>query len=689
MNRFLTGLRAALVAAAVHCALFAALGGPARADDPRDPSPDQPQQSKPQDLSQLGIEDLMKIQVTTASKQAQPLSAVPAAVYVITQEDIRRAGATTIADALRMAPGVEVAQIDANKWAISIRGFNNRFADKLLVLIDGRSVYTPLFAGVYWDMQDTLIEDIDRIEVVRGPGAALWGANAMNGVINIITKSAKETQGSLATITAGTVRRGEAAYRLGGRLSDNAHFRLFGKAFGVQDSLYPDSTRGKDGWDSLRGGFRVDWDRGAAEKLLFEGEVAGDKEGQRSDYPTLVPPYIVTRDETYPASAWHLLGRWTRTAASGAETSLQAYFSHDQRNSIETFYALDTFDFDLQHRFAAGRRTTLTTGLGFRHEADRTETNPFSQYTPAAKTDALWSAFVHSETAVSPTASLILGARIEHNDYTGFEIQPDARIAWSPDSRSTLWSAVSHAVRTPSRVDADGRLFAFSGPDPQSGLPYQGDIVGNAAFRSEEVTAFQLGYRIQPVSRATVDLAAFYNDYSHLRTFEMGAPAVVMAPAPHLYVPYLTGNSLYGQTHGLELALNWNVSDRWSLKAGYTYFESNLKLAQGSTDPLGINGPDGRGQNPRHQFNIRSHVALGGKVELDANVYFVDSLPYQSVPQYARMDLRLGWSPRKGVEASLGAQNLFGAPHKEFSSSLYEDPALMERSVYGKLNWRF
>lgn len=682
MNCLLFGLLSR--AAAIPCALAITLCGAARAEDPV-----QPGQQKPQDLTQLGIEDLMKIQVTTASKQAQPLSAVPAAVYVITQEDIRRAGATTVMDALRMAPGVEVAQIDANKWAISIRGFNNRFADKLLVLLDGRSVYTPLFAGVYWDMQDTLLEDIDRIEVVRGPGASLWGANAVNGVINIITKNSRDTQGSLATVSAGAARKGEAAYRYGGRLGERAHFRLFGKYFSTRDSLYPDGTRGKDGWDSLRGGFRVDWDRSASEKMLFEGEAAGDKEGQRSMVPALTPALWNTVDTTYPASAWHLLGRWTRTGASGSETSLQSYFSHDQRNTPEVFYALDTFDVDLQHRFAAGKQTTLTTGLGFRRMSDRTEPSPLGTFNPASKTNSLWSAFVHSETAISPAVNLTIGLRLEHNDYTGFEIQPDARFAWSPNSRATLWGAVSHAVRTPSRADTEGRLTAFSGLDPQSGMQYLGDVVGDSAFRSEEVTAFQLGYRIQPSSRTMVDLAAYYNDYTHLRSFEMSTPSVVMAPSPHLSIPYLYGNNLYGQTHGLELAWNWNVSDSWSLKAAYTYFESNLKLASGSTDPLGINGPDGRGQNPRHQFNIRSHAALGRRLELDAGVYFIDSLPYQSVPQYARVDLRLGWSPRKGVEASLGAQNVFGAPHREFSQSLYEVPALVERYVYGKLDWRF
>lgn len=487
---------AVVVHALMTASLIAILTPRVSADDPV--SQNGP---RTQDLTQMGIEDLMKIQVTTASKKAQPLSAMPAAVYVITQEDIRRSGVRSIPEALRLAPGVQVAQIDSNKWAISIRGFNNRFADKLLVLIDGRSVYTPLFSGVYWDAQDTLIEDIDRIEVVRGPSASLWGANAVNGVINIITKSAKDTQGVLATLGAGDMRRGEAAYRFGSRLGDTAHYRVFGKYSSVSDSLYEDGTRGKDGWDSLRGGFRVDWDKSTAEKVLVEGEVSGSNEGQRSTFPILSPPYTQTVDGKFPVSGWHLLGRWTRTGSSGSETSLQAYYDRSQRSIPEVFDERDTFDLDLQHHFAAGRRTTLTAGMGFRRSSDNTQAGALIQYIPANRADNLYSAFLHSETAVAPKLNLTLGARIEHNDYTGFEIQPNVRLAWSPTDHRTLWGAVSRAARTPSRSDANIDLITQTGPDPQSGLPSEVRLLGSPTFRSEEVTAYELGYRTQPSGR--------------------------------------------------------------------------------------------------------------------------------------------------------------------------------------------
>jgi len=645
-------------------------------------------QNKPQDLTQLGIEDLMKIQVTTASRQAQPLSAVPAAVFVITQEDIRRSGVTSIPEALRMAPGVEVARIDANKWAISIRGFNDRFADKLLVLIDGRSVYTPLFSGVFWDAQDTVIEDIDRIEVIRGPGGALWGANAVNGIINIITKNAKDAQGSLLALGAGNVERGTFTYRYGAKSSPDAYYRVYAKYFSRADSLYEDGTRGKDGWDSLRGGFRFDWDRKPGESLLFSGELDGSVEGQRSNFPTLTAPYSVTVDQKFPVADWHLLSRWTRRFQSGSETSLQMFYDRSQREIPEIQETRDTFDIDFQHRAALRHNSTFVGGLGFRNTAATTSGSFANSYSAPNTSDNVFSAFVHLETPVRPNVRLTIGSRFEHNDYTGFEVQPNARLAWTPDEHHTLWAAVSRAVRTPSQTDQLGSLVASVAPDPTSGLPVVYNLLGNPAFVSERVISHELGYRFDAGPRLVFDLAAFYNEYDDLRSFEAGSPSFAASPVPHIELPILFSNMVYGKTHGFELASRWTVSKQWNLALAYTYFESHINLNPASTDPFGKDA-DGRDSTPRHQVNLRSHLSLPHRFEFELDAYFVDSLVYGSTPQYQRVDMRLGWKPNKQTEVSIGGRNLFGAPHREFTQTLFEVPALVERNVYGKLTMRF
>lgn len=648
----------------------------ARADD-------DPQKAASQDLTKLSIEDLMKLEVTTASKSARPLSSVPAAIFVLTQEDIQRAGVNNIPDALRLVPGVEVAQIDAGKWAISIRGFNSRFANKLLVLVDGRSVYTPFFSGVFWDAQDTLIQDIERIEVVRGPGGSLWGANAVNGVINIITTHTKNTRGQMFSAEGGEVRKSDIAYRYGGNVSNNATYRIFAKYFSERDSLYPDGTRGKDGWDSLRGGFRVDWDPSDGDKVLFTGELHGDNQGQRSLTPLLGPPYMQVSDDKNSVSGWHLLGRWTRQAARGAESSLQVYFDRTQREAVEIDEVRNTFDLDFQHRLSLNSRWTITGGAGYRVTADKTHTTAVSSLVPPSKTDELFSTFLQAEARVTPTVNLVLGSRLEHNDYTGFEFQPNARLSWSPSDHRTLWASISRAVRTPSRGEPTATIDLAAQPGP-GGIAILSQLQPSSTFGSEHVTAYELGYRFGIGRTAMIDLAAFYNEYNNLASFEIGAPALQPAPIPHLVVPLTANNLLYGRTHGFEMAVRWNASRSLSAGITYTYYEENLALNPASTAqgvPLST--------TPRHQVSLNLWHDMGRGVQADAWGSFVGAIPGGFVPQYVRVDARVAWKPSARLEASVGARNLLGSPHVEFQHMLFEMPIEVERSVYGKLSWRY
>jgi iron complex outermembrane receptor protein len=638
----------------------------------------------PEDLTQLSIEDLMKVEVTTAAKKAQPLSRVAAAVYVLTHEDIRRSGATSIPELLRMVPGVQVARIDANKWAISVRGFNGRFSSKLLVLIDGRSVYTPLFSGVFWDVQDVLLEDIERIEVVRGPGGTLWGANAVNGVINIITKHSKDTQGSLFTAGFGDEERGFGGFRQGGEWGKDGSYRVYGKYFKRDELTDMTGAPGTDRWNVARGGFRLDRGKSGPTKFTLQGDVYSGDIGQRLNVPVLMPPFSQTLDERFRASGWNVLARWERKISSKSEASAQIYYDRTKRNAFDAQETRDTLDFDFQHQLELNERHHLIWGVGYRRTSDRTEVSPIVAFDPQNRADNLFSAFIQDEILLNETLRLTVGSKFEHNDYTGVEIQPNVRLAWTPDERRTLWAAVSRAVRTPSRADHDVRANLMSFP-AQDGTPVLVAFLGNEGFQSEKVRAHELGYRVQLNDRVFVDMTAFYNVYRRLRTFEPGVPFVEMTPAPlHVVFPLSFDNQLHGKTYGFEIAGRWNATDRWRLAFGYALLQAKLRLAPSSQDtsPLLFN-------SPRQQLHVRSSLDLPGKLELDASLYLVGKLIGANIPGFTRLDVRLGWKPKENVEVSIGVQNLFDHKHQEIEAILSEQPSRLERSVYGKVTWRF
>ena len=637
-------------------------------------------------LKQLTIEQLADLEVTTVSKKPEKLADAAAAVFVITAEDIRRGGFTSIAEALRLVPGLEVAHIDANKWAISSRGFNAWFANKLLVLMDGRSVYTPLFSGVYWDVQDTLLEDIDRIEVIRGPGATLWGANAVNGVINIITKKAQDTQGGLITAGGGNLEQGFGAARYGGKIGENAWYRGYAKYFNrspFEDNQGDDAA---DDWDMGRTGFRVDWDQSESNSLTFQGDAYTGNSGTTNIITGVIPPRVF--DDSADVSGGNLLGRWSHTFSDTSDMSLQAYYDRTVRNMEILSETRDTVDIDFQHTFQLGRRQQVIWGLGYRMTHDNITNSETVSFDPDSRTDNLFSGFFQDQfSLIADKLDLTVGSKFEHNDFSGFEFQPSARLRWKPRKNHMLWAAVSRAVRTPSRADhdLDVKLKAFrTGPTVNTLM-----IRGNSAFDSEEVITYEAGYRLVPMARLSLDLASFYNVYRDLRTTVPGMPipAFTAFPPPAARVlPQNIVNKFHEDAYGTEITGNLQLTDWWKLSLGYTWINLHLfaDAAEKSLD-LELN----EGGTPRNQFFAGSYLDLPGNLQLDTLLFYVDDLPDLDVPSYTRLDMRLGWQPVKHLEFSLKLENLLDNRHPEYINTQGIQSTRVPRSIYGKVTWRF
>jgi len=642
---------------------------------------------RPIDLTELSLEELMEIEVTSVAKKGQKVSEAAAAIYVITQEDIRRSGATSIPEVLRMVPGLQVARINAHTWAISSRGFNNEFANKLLVLIDDRSVYTPLFSGVYWDVQDVLLEDVERIEVIRGPGAALWGANAVNGVINIITKSAKDTQDGLVSAGGGSEERGFGGVRYSGKLGQEAYYRIYTKYFNRDDSADPSGHSTSDDWDVLRGGFRVDWDVTEQDSLTLHGDIYRGEAGGMVTLTSLSPPFAQPTVDINDIAGGNLVGRWRHMFSETSDLAFQWYYDRTERDSLILKEVRDTLDFDFQHHFSLGRRQDFVWGLGYRFTTDKL-TNSFTvSFDPTSRGLHLMSAFAQDElTIVKNLLRLTLGSKFEVNSFTKLEVQPNVRLLWTPHERHTLWAAVSRAVRTPSRSERDVRINIAAFPDP-SGLTNLVSGFGSPDFESENLLAYEFGYRVQPVRHLSLDLAAFYNVYEDLRTADPGAPFLEDTPSPpHLVVPLQASNGMDGEAYGVEIAASWNVTNHWRLNVGYTLLKMHL---HGGVSLGDSSLQSAEGDSPQNQFHLRSYLDLSHKLNWDVALYYVDSLPSLDVPSYVQVDTRLAWHPTEALEVSLELQNLLDDRHQEFGSSFLVSPTEIERGVYGKITWRF
>ncbi len=645
------------------------------------------------DVTAMSMEDLMNLQVTSVSKRTQKVADAAAAIFVITQEDIRRSGATSIPEALRLVPGLEVARIDQNKWAIGSRGFNGRFDNKLLVLIDGRSVYTPLFSGVYWNVEDVMLEDVDRIEVIRGPGATLWGANAVDGVINVITKKAKSTQSAVVTAGAGTEERAAGGVRYGGKLGDNTYYRAYTKYFDWGPSAYPSGMTAHDGWDALRGGFRADWTPAGANSLTLQGDIYRTRFNETLTVASLSAPYSNTFPNDGKYSGGNILGRWNHTS-EGSSMSLQMYYD----NTTITDHSLfgdhqNILDIDFQHGFHVGDSQQFVWGVGYRSIRDKNNPSFTVSLQPNQVSLNQFSTFLQDEISlVDNRLQITLGSKFERNEFTGFEIEPNARLLWNLTPNQSIWTAVSRAVRTPALTEEGLRLNSQvippGTPANPSPLPAVVAVFGSHQFNSEDLLAYELGYRVQATSNLSLDISTFYNNYSNLRTAEPGAPFVEGSPAPtDIVIPFVAGNKMSGGTYGVELFADWKVVPKWRLVGSYSYLQMDIHKNLDSQDPT----PDiPNGSSPRHQWYLRSSIDLPKHFEQDTTLRFVDQLPSLNVPSYYSLDAHLGWRPVTRLEFSIGGQNLLNNWHFEFMPDFVNtSPTVVKRSIFGSITWTF
>jgi iron complex outermembrane receptor protein len=640
------------------------------------------------DLMQLSLEDLGKIKVTTVSRKSESLSGAAAAIHVITQEDIRRSGVTALPEALRMTPGLDVARANSRRWAISARGFNDTFANKLLVLMDGRTIYTPLFSGVFWEETDTMLEDLDRIEVIRGPGATLWGANAVNGVINIISKSAAETQGVLISGGGGMEERGFAAIRYGGQLGSNVHYRVYSKYANREESTLLDGGKTGDDWWTSQAGFRLDWNASEMNRVTLQGDYYHAELGGRYflQSPTelrLVPANVRTK-----AEGANILGRWTHDFSSESSLSVQMSYDRTDRGLGVGREIRDTFDLDTQHRFHIGDRQEIVWGAGYRHSADQMTGSPDFKVEDPSVSLQLVSAFVQDEIALVPDRlHLTMGTRVEHNDFTGFEVQPTVRLAWTPASRHTVWAAVSRAVRTPSRLERDFSIFVDPGTMlPPLPLPTLVSVQGNPEFGSEELLAYEIGYRLTVNPRLSLDSTVFYNQYDHLRSQIAGSFQLQTSPQVHLLLPTTIDNNLYGETYGAELSATWRPLNTWRVRAGYTFLEMQLH----TRGPVPSITEFEETASPQNQAFLWSDFDLGPKVEWGIGLRYASRLAPQLVPGYLGLETRLAWKPTRNCELAIVGNNLLDPHHREFApTTLVVRRVEVDRSVYAKITLRF
>jgi iron complex outermembrane receptor protein len=637
------------------------------------------------DLSKVTIEDLMKIQVTSVSKKPQELFGTPSAVFVLTNEAIRRSGVTTIPDALRLVPGIQVAQIDGNKWAITARGFNGLWANKLLVLVDGRVVYTPVSGGVNWDVQDFLLDDIDRIEVIRGPGSTVWGTNAVNGVINIISKSSASTQGGLVSVSTGSQDPAIESFRYGGRVGGHGHYRLFMKQSNHGELADANGNAAHDQSRLTRAGFRSDLDLTPIDSLTFEGSVIDGESGQRinSFAGGGAPPVVVSTNA--PIRAFSLVGRWQRTSSPHSAFSVQAFWDRSNRRVLGLGdQTTHTFDLELQDHVTIGPRNDLVWGAGGRVWGDRQEVVLGGPFDPPSSRSRLFNAFVQDEFALVPgRLNLTLGSKLEHNSTAGFEPQPTARIAWLPTARQTVWSAVSGAVRTPSRLERALHLDipAFPGPTGQLiAVRYR----GGADLKTEHTNVFEVGYRAEPHSGLALDVSAFYNDYENLRT-ENAVMSFERDPGPpHAVLTHQYADGMNGKSAGVELLGRWQATRKWRIDAQYDRLHTVLKNIGTTSDATILSMRD-----PNQQWQVRSQVNLTAAWQLDASLARVGRLHSVNVPAYSRVDMRVGGTLTPGIAVALVGQNLLEARHWEFGGPDGVLLSEVRRSASLQLTWQF
>jgi iron complex outermembrane receptor protein len=666
-------------------ALLVALTPGAKGNSPQ--QADSGQNSSPAELKNLSLEELSQIEVTTPSKAPVKAFQSPNAIFVITGEDIRRSGATSIPEALRMAPGVEVARIDGNKWSVGIRGFGSRLTRSVLVLIDGRTVYTPLFDGTYWEVQDTLMEDVDRIEVIRGPGGTIWGPNAVNGVINIITKDAKDTRGTLLSAGGGNEEEGFLSFRFGGGVGKDFNYRVYGKGFTRSPEVHADG-KNFDDWRAGQGGFRMDWTKSDRDSFTLQGDLYGERAGERVEAVSYTQPYSAVVDGNAFLSGGNLLARWKRILSDGNDIQVQAYYDRTNRHEPNFGEIRNTFDFDFLERFRLRARQEVSWGGGARVDpVNDIEVVSGLTFVPSKRNDYLITAFLQDEIGlVEGKLSLTLGAKLLNTNFaTGVNLEPNARLLWTPTGRQSVWAAFTHALRTPSDSEENFNLSGFIGTAP-GGTPFFARFNANTNFAPEQLNGYELGYRILLGQKFSVDIAGFYNHYHDLFSEDLTGPVFLETnPAPaHLLLPAQFRNGLMATTKGAEIAPEWRPYSFWRLRGSYSYLHMNVDKSAGSGD-VGT-GPGIIGSSPQHQAAISSAIDFSRRLQLDLTFRYVSALPGQLVPSYSTGDARLGWRFNQQWELSLVGRNLLQPAHVEDGG----DPGplvAIKRSVYARLTW--
>lgn len=609
-------------------------------------------------LKLMSIEQLLSTQIISSSRTLQDWQTAPSALSVLTAPDIGRTGALRLAEVLRGVPGLNVSRYYGSSYAVSARGFSSASVNKMQVLMDGRSLYTPLFSGVFWEVQDTLIEDIERIEVVRGPGATLWGANAVNGVVNVVTKSARDTVGTFVLAAGGDEEELAFALRHGREIHEGVFARAYVKFIERDEQVFSTGLPAGDGMRQWQSGFRMDTERRGPDQFTLQGDVYSNA------FETLGQP----KADNY---GWNVLGRWNRANADGSGFELQMYYDVSKRDVPRQFAETRrTVDFDVQWNFQPSPQHEIVVGGGYRDSWDRTgEVGRTFVFSPARRRLQRVTAFVQDKITLQPDRwTAYIGTKVEDNEFSGVEVQPGVRLVWTPGGSQTVWAAVSRAVRTPTRVDTESRFI----PNPATGLVL---IQGNPDFESESALAYELGYRVQPGPALAVDLATFFNVYDDLRTLEPTLP---------FGLPLVIGNGFEAETYGVELTVTTQLEEWWRVRAHVGYLHQELRLKPGSLD---TSGGSFEANDPKYMATLQSLLNLPWQCELDTTVRYVDRLTNPALPSYCAVDVRLAWRPRESWELAVVGQNIFDPQHAELSGGATQPE--VQRAVYVRSVWRF
>jgi iron complex outermembrane recepter protein len=638
------------------------------------------------DLKDMSLEQLGNVQVTTVSKEPEDVWQTPVAIYILTQDDIRRSGATTLPDLLRTVPGVEVAEEQSNQWAVGIRGFGSGFSKGVLLLIDGRSAYTPLYEGVYWDVQDVMLQDIDRIEVIRGPGGTIWGSNAVNGVINIITKKAVDTQGTLVAGASGNVDRFTGDIREGFQVGNKLAMRLFAKGFVREPEDDPDHDA-YDRWNLTHGGFRADWSATAQDSVRAQGDLYTGQSGEQVGLGVYHPLEQISVDGMEAVSGGDVLLRWEHRDASKSDFSLQTYFDRTNRQGPQFGETRDTVDIDFIDHIATLPRQNLIWGAGMRlSPSNFIQSQPTVDFTPHGQTDSIYSGFVQDTFALVPETerlSLTLGTKLEDNNFSGFEVQPNARLLWTPAVHASLWTSVSRAVRTPGRLDQDVQLTGVVTSVP--GLPpFLDRIEGDPTFKSEITIAYEAGYRQLLTPTLYMDVAAFHNQYDNLESDGTLFFSTITTPISALVLNVPLANGIKGVGNGVEIAPNWKPTPWWELKGNLSLLHLALRPMAGFSDVGTV--ANYQGTSPHTEATAQSLLDLPHGVEFDVDYRFVSQLPAQNVRSYQTADVHSAWKIDDHFALSVSGRNLLQPEHEEFTGDNGNQVGI-RRSVYGGLTW--